>query len=182
MAGVTRWALPFTAVALIGIFLLLSAGSAYAATITGTVTASNGKPVVDAVVTLYQGGIVVTIPDNPTMTDSKGFYEFTGLLSGDYSVQAEKDAYTSIASTFSINNSDMQVDLQILGYVPTSATPTPVPEYYSGTPTPTPSPTPTPKPSVSNTPVPLPTQQQPGFGLLLALASMMIVIALTRRR
>jgi hypothetical protein len=179
MAGKPGWAIPLIAAVVFTVFLIVVAGSASAATISGTIMDNNKVKVAGANVILYQGGQEYVSQNNPTKSDATGYYEFTGLPAGDYSLQADKDTFFSISVTASINNGDVQKDLWIPGYDSKAVTPT-VQAYVTITPTPAP-PTPTPTPKPSPTLVPLPTPApEPGFGLLLVLLSMGAVAAIRR--
>jgi hypothetical protein len=179
MTGKPRWAIPLIASVTFVVFFIIVAGSASTATIHGIVTDNNGVRVAGATVTLYQGGQVYDHQGNPGMTDITGYYEFTGLPAGDYSLQAEKASYFSSSDTRSLANSDLAIDLKIPGYDSKAVTPT-IKVYVTVTPTPAP-PTPTPTPKPSPTLVPLPTPvPEPGFGLLLALFSLGTLVAIRR--
>jgi hypothetical protein len=180
MDGNTRWAVTLiVAVALAGIVLIVSAGSASAATISGTVTDNSKTPVPGAIVTLYQKNQEYGTTNNPATTGITGYYEFTGLPSGDYSISVEKNAdgiFSTSAST-RIENGDVTLDLRLLGYTYKPGMPTLSPYTVTASPVPaptaTPKPTPKPTPKTSNTPVPLPTiPEEPGFEVLLAVISL----------
>ena len=147
-----RWAIPLIAAVAIVVFLIFAAGSASAAKISGTVTDMNGIRVAGATVTLYQAGQEYVLQNNPGKTDVIGYYEFTGLPAGAYSLQADKGSYYSTSDTVSLTEADMQINLRIPGY--DSKAPVPTVVVYA-TPVPV---TPTPKPTASPTPtmVPLP--------------------------
>ena len=182
MAGKSRWAHPLiAAVAMIGIFLVFSAGSACASKISGLVTESSGDRVAWATVTLYQNGQECLLQNNPANTDITGYYEFAQLPPGAYSLQAEKNAYYSSTNTVNLDNNDVQINLPIPGYSAMSATPTMTPDYVTITPTPAPTIKPSPKPIPTLVPLPTP-RQEPGFELLLALISMGAVAAIKKYR
>ncbi len=168
------------AVAFVVLFSTFVMGNAIAEKVYGTVTDNNGVKVAGATVTLtlYQTGASPT--PRTTLTNSNGYYEFTGLQNGAYNVQADKGGYFSSSESAIIQGSDLTIDLRIPGYDATVPTPT-VP-VVTITPTPVP-PTPTPTPSPTPTMVPLPTQETtPGFGLLLVLLSMGVFVAIRRIR
>jgi hypothetical protein len=176
-----RWAIPLIASVAVVVFLIFAAGSANAAKISGTVTDTNGLRVTGATVTLYQNGDEYVLQNNPGVTDTTGYYEFSGLPDGAYNIQADKGGYSSPSDSTILAGSDAQVNLKIPGYDSRKATPT-VAIYDASTPTPAP---PTAKPTASPTPtkVPLPTPvPEPGFGLLLALASIGAVVSIGRLR
>ena len=181
MACKPRWAFPLIAAVAFVVFFIAVAGSASAASIHGIVTDNNGFRVTGATVTLYQNGSMYANPDNPGKTDATGYYEFTGLPAGAYSLQADKAGYFSSSDTRSLASSDLEINLRIPGYDSKAATPT-VQVYVTVTPTPAPpTPTPTPKPSPTLVPLPTPTPD-PGFELLLALLSLIAVVAIRQFR
>jgi len=180
MACKPRWAIPLIAAVAVVVFLIFASGSASAAKISGTVTDTNGIKVAGATVTLYQAGHEYVHQNNPGKTDATGYYEFTGLPAGAYSLQADKGSYYSTSDTVNLAESDMEISLRIPGYDSRKATPTAI--YVTPTPTPAP---PTPKPTASPTPtlVPLPTPvPDPGFELPLVLVSIVAVAAIRRFR
>lgn len=180
IVGKPGWAIALIAAVTIVLFFASVAGSASAAAIRGTVTDANGVNVTGATVILYQDGQEFACPGNPATTDANGYYEFTGLAAGAYSVQADKGGYYSSAITVSLSDIDQEANLYIPGYDSRAATPT-VPAYVTPAPTPTPTPappTPTPTAKPSPTKVPLPSPEPaPGFGLLVVLVAMGIVAA-----
>jgi hypothetical protein len=181
MASKPRWGIPLIAAVASVVFLIIIAGSASAATIHGTVKDMNGVKVVGATVRLYQNGQDYVHQNNPTRTDASGYYQFSGLPAGDYSVQADKDGFISISESASTINGDVTKDLGIPGYDSRAAMPT-VQVYVTITPTPAPpTPTPTPKPCPTLVPLPTPTPT-PGFGLLLAFLSLSLIAAVKRSR
>jgi hypothetical protein len=181
MAGKQRWAIHLIAAVAFVVFLTFVAGSASAATIHGTVMDNNGVKVAGATVTIYQGGQEYVHQNNPGKSDATGYYEFSGLPDGAYSIQADKGGYFSPSDSAVITGNDVQVNLRIPGYDSRAVTPT-VQVYVTPSPTPAP---PTPKPTARVTPtlVPLPTPvPEPGFGLLLVLISLGTVVAIRRFR
>jgi hypothetical protein len=180
MACKPRWAIPLIAAVAIVVFLIFSAGSANAAKISGTVTDTNGVKVADATVTLYQAGHEYVLQNNPGKTDSTGYYEFTGLPAGAYSLQADKGGYPSTSDSVNLADADMEINLRIPGYDSRVATPT-VAIHDASTPTPAPTPRPTATPVPTKVPLPTPVPE-PGFGLLLVLISIGTVAAVRRLR
>jgi hypothetical protein len=179
MAGKPRWAIPLIAALAIVVFFIFVAGSASAAKISGTVTDTNGIRVVGATVTIYQNGSEYVHQNNPGLTDITGYYEFSGLPDGAYSIQADKEGFFSSSDSALIAGTDVQKNLKIPGYDSKAATPT-MQAYVTITPTPAPpTPTPTAKPSPTKVPLPTPAPT-PGFGLPLALISLSAVVAIRR--
>jgi hypothetical protein len=177
MACKLRWAIPLIAAVAVVVFLIFATGSASAAKLSGTVSDMNGIYVAGATITLYQAGHEYVLPNNPGATDATGYYEFTGLPAGAYSLQADKGGYFSTSDTVSISDADMQINLRIPGYDSRAAVPT-VSVYATPVLA-----TPTPKPTASPTPtmVPLPTPvTEPGFGLLLVLIALGAVVAMRK--
>lgn len=181
MAGKPRWAIPLIASLAFVVFFIIVAGSASAATIHGTVTDDNGARVAGATVTIYQGGKEFVSQSNPWRTDITGYFEFSGLPDGAYSVQADKGGYFSPSDSAILAGNSVQVNLKITGYDSKAATPT---VQVRVTPTPTPPPPttiPTPKPCPTLVPLPTPPEE-PGFGLLLALISLGALAIFRRSR
>jgi protocatechuate 3,4-dioxygenase beta subunit len=180
MAGKLRWAIPLI-VAAAAIFLITVTGSASAASITGMVTDTNGIAVSAATVTLYQNGSEYPGTGNPARTNAAGYYLFTGLTDGTYSIQADAGGYFSPSDSRILAGNDVEVNLRITGYDSKAARAT---IYAYDTPTPTPTPTPTAMPTKKVTPtvVPLPTPEpSPGFGMLLALVAIGLIAAARKR-
>ena len=178
MAGKLRWAIPLI-VAAAAIFLITVTGSASAASITGTVTDTNGITVSGATVTLYQNGSEYLGTGNPTRTNANGHYMFTALTDGTYSIQADAGGYFSPSDSRNIAGNDVEVNLKITGYDSKTARPT---SYAYDTPTPTPTPTAKPTKKVTPTVVPLPTPEpSPGFGVLLVLVAFCLLAGARKR-
>lgn len=179
MAGKPRWAIPLIASLAFFVFFVIVAGSASAATIHGIVTDDNGARVAGATVTIYQGGMQFVSQSNPWQTDITGYFEFSGLPAGAYSVQADKGGYFSPSDSAILAGNDVTINLRINGYDSKAPTPT---VQVRATPTPTPAPPttiPTAKPCPTLVPLPTP-EEEPGFGLLLVLISLGVIVALRK--
>jgi hypothetical protein len=179
MACKPRWVIPLIAAAAVVVFLIFVSGSASAAKISGTVTDMNGIHVAGAAITLYQAGQEYVHQANPGVTDATGYYEFSGLPAGAYSLQADKGGYFSTSDTVSLTEADREINLKIPGFDSKAPLPT-VLVYATPTPVP-PTPKPTAKPSPTMVPLPTPVPE-PGFGLLLVLVSLGAVVAIRRFR
>lgn len=63
----------------------------------GYVTDVNGKPI---------SGATVTLNSSVETTDNKGYYEFTNILAGDYTVSAVADGMMEAAETITVSSTD----------------------------------------------------------------------------
>jgi hypothetical protein len=107
MACIPRWAFPLIAAVTFVVFFIAVAGSANAATIKVTVMDTNNVRVSGATVTIYQNGSEYVNLNNPGKTDVTGYFEFTGLPDGTYSVQADKNGYFSPSESVTLAGSEI---------------------------------------------------------------------------
>lgn len=76
-------------------------------TIHGYVTDTNNRTVPDATVNLFSEGASPVAPTMSTKTDTSGYYIFSNLSPGNYSIDASRDyyVYTTTAGTSGGNHS-----------------------------------------------------------------------------
>jgi len=117
--------------------------------ITGAVTDSIGRPIIDAPIVLAGSAGATAI------TDTLGNYSFSGLGAGSYLVTPALQGFVFSPPTRAF--SDLNADQINVNFVGTSISEAPGPGAPSQTPSPSPSPSPSPRATATPTPLPSPT-------------------------
>ncbi len=121
--------------------------------ISGTVSDTSNKPLKNVKVVLSDAASGAAITN--TLSNNAGYYSFTGLANGNYTVDADLATLSLMADTQTVNIRGTSMTVNCSGRPRPPATPTPVPTATPiPTVTPVPTATPTPKPSATPTATP----------------------------